>query len=195
MTNERICVWDLSLLGWTDGGASPQIDGPSSPAVPPNVVISDPWNSKTLYRIKFSQVPYPAVADNRVYFDVYYRTGDDSISRYQLDVHPHGSETSLSLTLNWATRFPGPHLSTSFDISYAQLCYMWDTVSLGKRSYAYTLHNNPSLPPMSGEDVGEEIAMASYVCLGTHIPRLFCALSGRMICTEGDHVKVVDYLL
>jgi hypothetical protein len=203
---ETLGVWDISSLGWIDGGPSPHIDEASSQAVPPDIVISDPWNREAHDRILFSQVPCPAITDNRVYFDVHYQpAGDDSITRYQLDVSPHTPEslvgipiakpeTRLTLTLMSATRFPTSRLSTNVDLAHGQLCYVWGGAP-GVRSYAYAPSNSLTIPSMTPEKLVEETALTKYVCLGAYVPHLFCALSGRMICTqERRSVKIVDYL-
>jgi hypothetical protein len=91
---ETLSVWDPSLLRWIDGGPTPRIDGSSAPAAPPDIATTDPWNRTALDRIGFSQFPCPAVTDHRVYFDVYYDpAGDDSVSRYQLDLTSHSPES------------------------------------------------------------------------------------------------------
>jgi hypothetical protein len=208
---ERLGVWHLSTLNWIDGGSLTHMDEASSQSVPPDVVISDPWNHKAWDELRFTQAPIPGVTENRVYFDVdYWMEYTNGTARYQLDVTPHPScspnglpmadqEPHLTLILVFATQFSIPRSHTYVGLAHGQVRCLWRG-TLGARSYAYVPSDRPDITSMTFEKLEEQSALTRYFRLGVDITQAFCALSGRMICIQSpqdliqETVKVVDYL-
>lgn len=211
----EIAVWDLSLLGWIDGGTCPHINKVSSHTIGPAcTALLDPWTRTHLKKawpeVAVSQISLPAIPDNRVYFDISYEPLTAvRTTRYQLDVMPPNPGTldmalpldaqgpHLSLTLMSTVCFPVRAVHTDPSLAHGQVCSRWEAdMCSGLFAYAPRTSPSTSLPITMGGPVEESLLTRHAHLNRVKVPLAFCALSERMICfwRGGGDMKVVDFL-